>query len=198
MGGFLLLYVIFCFAFLWWFVGTVICTQPLTIIFPEYTVTLPTFKKKTMCRTDIWDSSDTLQNLWHKPSPVTYGIAHARLMSYQYAPVRFCMAHKPLKKISQFQLLVILWRSTGISLWFITHGFPRVSHMFVPPVPKDEERSQQVHNICGLLRGGRTKRPRQVSSQRYSFLARAIYIWGWVKTLVPSEPQVIAGIYGCE
>ena len=21
--------------------------------------------------------------------------------------------------------------------------------------------------------------------------------WGWVKTLVPSEPQVIAGIYGC-
>ena len=22
--------------------------------------------------------------------------------------------------------------------------------------------------------------------------------WGWVKTLVPSEPQVIAGIYGCE
>ena len=22
-------------------------------------------------------------------------------------------------------------------------------------------------------------------------------IWGWVKTLVPSEPQVIAGIYGC-
>jgi hypothetical protein len=24
-----------------------------------------------------------------------------------------------------------------------------------------------------------------------------ISIWGWVKTLVPSEPQVIAGIYGC-
>jgi len=23
-------------------------------------------------------------------------------------------------------------------------------------------------------------------------------IWGWIKTLVPSEPQVIAGIYGCE
>jgi len=23
-------------------------------------------------------------------------------------------------------------------------------------------------------------------------------IWGWVKTLVASEPQVIAGIYGCE
>ena len=24
-------------------------------------------------------------------------------------------------------------------------------------------------------------------------------IWGWVKTLVPCrEPQVIAGIYGCE
>ena len=22
-------------------------------------------------------------------------------------------------------------------------------------------------------------------------------IWGWVKTLVPSEPQVIAGIYEC-
>ena len=22
-------------------------------------------------------------------------------------------------------------------------------------------------------------------------------IWGWVKTLVPSEPQFIAGIYGC-
>jgi len=24
-----------------------------------------------------------------------------------------------------------------------------------------------------------------------------LMIWGWVKTLVPSEPQVIAGIYGC-
>ena len=24
-----------------------------------------------------------------------------------------------------------------------------------------------------------------------------IATWGWVKTLVPSEPQVIAGIYGC-
>ena len=23
-------------------------------------------------------------------------------------------------------------------------------------------------------------------------------IWGWVKTLVHSEPQVIAGIFGCE
>ena len=22
-------------------------------------------------------------------------------------------------------------------------------------------------------------------------------MWGWVKTLVPIEPQVIAGIYGC-
>ena len=28
------------------------------------------------------------------------------------------------------------------------------------------------------------------------FLGRIIR--GWVKTLVPSEPQVIAGIYGCE
>ena len=24
-----------------------------------------------------------------------------------------------------------------------------------------------------------------------------MHTWGWVKTLVPSEPQVIAGIYGC-
>jgi hypothetical protein len=29
--------------------------------------------------------------------------------------------------------------------------------------------------------------------------SRWFIIWGWVKTLVPcGEPQVIAGIYGCE
>ena len=50
------------------------------------------------------------------------------------------------------------------------------SHMFptflCPRSHRMKRDPSKVHNICGLLRGGRTKRPRQVSSQRYSFLAR--------------------------
>ena len=50
----------------------------------------------------------------------------------------------------------------------------------------DEFHSRKIETLKNLWTGHQTQSRQKDAT------------WGWVKTLVPSEPQVIARIYGCE